>query len=129
MGAAFSHARPGIAPRHRGAAFATAPRRYFTSSPVIGVPTQDGGRAIELLGKYDAREAVRQRDGAERELQVGGSARRFAQAIGSADENAGGSRAAVASLGQQSCESLAAQRLATHIERDDEIRLAHWLQK
>src|SRR5262245_48241340 len=127
----FSHVRPGIAPRHRGAALdvraATAPRGYGTSGPVIGVAAQDGRRAIELLGEHDAREAVRQGDGAQRELQVGGSTRRFAQAVGSADENAGGFRAAVASLGQESCESLAAQRLAAHIEGDDEIRLAHRL--
>src|SRR5262245_14142626 len=92
---------------------------------MIRMAAEDGGGAVELLGQHDAGEAVRQRDGAERELQMGGVANGIAQPVGPADHNAGSLGAAVPRLGEHAGERLAGEGLAALVERDDEVGLAH----
>ena len=54
---------------------------------MIGVAGQDGGWPIELLGQHDAGEAVRQRDGAERQHELRGVAHLGSQPVRAADQD------------------------------------------
>ena len=92
------------------------------SGAMIGVARKDGRRAVDLLGKNDSRESVRQGHRTERDKPRRLGQHIFAEAVGAADHKGHAVSALVAKLRQQPGEGLARQCLAAGIETDREMR-------
>src|SRR5262249_2622408 len=56
------------------------------SGPVIGMTSEDGGRAVELLGEHDPRKAMRQGHAAERKDEMGILHQRGIQSVRPSDQ-------------------------------------------
>ena len=96
---------------------------------MVGMPGQDGGGAVELLGQHDAGKAVRQRDGAERQHELGGIAHGRGQSVRAADQDGQSPVPSSRILPSMAGERLAGQRLAALVERDDGVGVAGELQQ
>ena len=79
---------------------------------MIGMAGEDGRSAIELLGKHDAGEPVRQGHAPERQLQIGAGERLRREPLGAADEKGEARGAGVAIFADGAGELGAAESFA-----------------
>src|SRR6185437_10214304 len=92
------------------------------SGAVIGVTGEDGDGAVDLLGENDARQAVRQGHGRQRQHEIGLGRSRKPKTVGAADKEGETLRTAVAKLGEALREAFASELSAAPVETDQFVR-------